>query len=66
MASLSLARIMYGTSEDRHSSHSMNALSSALPPVGVASDPRASAGAAGPFTLGELLQKAWAFLTHKR
>jgi len=66
MMNVSLARIMYGTNEDLHASHSMNAVgipSPAHQPAG-----RGAAGKAGDpssGTLGGLLHKAWAALHQK-
>ena len=66
MMNVSLARIMYGTNEDLHASHSMNAAGNPSPAhqsAGSGAVGKATNAASG--TLGGLLQKAWAALHHK-
>ena len=60
---VSLARIMYGTNEDLHASHSMNATGNPSP-VNQLATSAAHTKAAGTTsgTLGGLLHKAWAAL----
>jgi hypothetical protein len=66
MNSLSLARIMYGTSEDYRATSSMSipGYRSLARPLGAASFSRVEA-LSFPETLSGLLQKAWAALSHK-
>jgi hypothetical protein len=63
MMNVSLARIMYGTNEDLHASHSMSVMGNPSP-VNHAAGGGASAKTAGSTsgTLGGLLQRAWAAL----
>jgi len=66
MINVSLARIMYGTNEDLHAWHSMNA--GAVPSLVWASGSISSTlrkTSSDQETLGGLLQKAWAALSHK-
>jgi hypothetical protein len=66
MASLSLARIMYGTSEDFHPAHCASApASSSLTAPPAVENLAAANAAAEPDTLGELLHKAWTILKSK-
>lgn len=66
MASLSFARIMYGTSEDLHAAHGMSTpgLSSLAANPVLQNSAKAGAGTE-PATLGKLLHKAWAAFTGK-
>jgi hypothetical protein len=66
MMNVSLARIMYGTNEDLHAPHSMNATGIPSPvhqPGGSGTAGKAASAASG--TLGGLLHRAWAALHHK-
>ena len=63
---VSLARIMYGTNEDLHAAHSMNAMwipSPARQSAARGAFGKAASAASG--ALGGLLHKAWAALHHK-
>jgi hypothetical protein len=64
MNNLSLARIMYGTSQEFHSSDNFNTSAS---PAFSASSPAGGGNqtAAQPATLGELLHRAWMNLSGK-
>lgn len=66
MTRLSLARIMYGTNEDIHTSTAISA--KALASLAVRSSGEAAVGGEGVSaagTLSQLLHKAWAVLHHK-
>lgn len=66
MMNVSLARIMYGTNEDLHASHSMNVAGvPSLASQSAAGDAARKAAGSGSGTLGGLLHKAWAALHHK-
>jgi hypothetical protein len=64
MANLSLARIMYGTSEDLHASTHTTASTLSSRPTHEASD-IADKTAPGDETLAELLHRAWTNLSGK-
>jgi hypothetical protein len=66
MASLSFARIMYGTSEDFHAAQGMRApASSSITALPVVEKLAQANSATEPDTLGELLHKAWTILKSK-
>jgi hypothetical protein len=66
MASLSFARIMYGTNEDFHAAHGVSAPASASFTAQTAVENLAEANAATePDVLGELLHRAWTILKSK-
>ena len=66
MSSLSLARIMYGTNEDTHASHSMNASAlSAHTSRSVQENSANAINVSEHATLGQLLHKVWTILTGK-
>lgn len=67
MSNLSLARIMYGTNEDLHPSHSMRWSNLGSPAAGVSrvSLDREPTGS-GSVSFGGLLHKAWTSLTNRK
>jgi hypothetical protein len=64
MANLSLARIMYGTSEDFHASTTTTASTLSSHPTSTSTD-IADKSAPDEETLGELLHRAWTNLSGK-
>jgi hypothetical protein len=62
MKTLSLARIMYGTSEEFHVSDSANSSAASSFPA-PSSTSHADGNAAEPESLGELLHRAWTNLS---
>ena len=66
MASLSFARIMYGTSDDFHAAQGSGAPAVSSLTGEFSVENKAGAYAASePDTLGELLQRAWTILKNK-
>lgn len=67
MFNLSLARIMYGTKEDFHTSHSMLWSSLRTPAAGFSPASVGSENAAsGRVSLSALLHKAWISVTNRK
>lgn len=64
MTNLSLARIMYGTSQEYHSTSAQT--HSLAPLLNQSSTETADNSARTPETLGELLHRAWISLSGKR
>lgn len=66
MINMSLARIMYGTSDDIHTPYSMNAASFSARYAQSAHDLSGkNSGVPGHSALGGMLRRAWAALTAK-